>query len=100
MTQSSKGIKSDLQSSLKTVHSLGQFQCDESLGFSFYALSPKLKFRVDGPMEDEILLEALSLKGTDWRVMAYLLRHPPKAQIVSDGEQRCNLVQQEKIKCH
>lgn len=73
MTQSSKGVKSDLQSSLTTVHSLGQLQCDEAFGFSFYALSPKLKFGVDGAMEDEILLEALSLKGTDWRVMAYLL---------------------------
>lgn len=69
------------------VHSLGQLQCDDSLGLSFYALSPKLEFGVNGAMEDEVLLKALSLKGTDWRVMAYLLRHPPKAQIASDGEQ-------------
>lgn len=34
-------------------------------------------------MEHEILLEALSLKGTDWGVMANLLRHPPEAQIFS-----------------
>lgn len=38
-------------------------------------------------MKDKILLEALSMKGTNRRVMAYLLRHPPKAQIVSDGKQ-------------
>lgn len=38
-------------------------------------------------MEDKILFEALSMKGTDWRVVAYLLRHPPEAQIVSDGEE-------------
>lgn len=34
-------------------------------------------------MEHEVLLEALSLKGTDWGVMADLLRHPPEAQILS-----------------
>lgn len=73
MTQTSKGIKSDLQSSIKTVHLLGQLQRDESLGLSFYALSPKLEFGVDGAMEDKIVIEALSLKGTDWRVMANLL---------------------------
>lgn len=38
-------------------------------------------------MKDKILLEALSMKGTNRRVMAYLLRQPPKAQIVSDGKQ-------------
>lgn len=54
------------------MHSLGELQCDDSLGLCFYALSPKLEFGVDGTMEDKILLEALSMKGTDWRVMAYL----------------------------
>lgn len=38
-------------------------------------------------MEDEIVPEALSLKGTDWGVMANLLWHPPKAQILSDRKQ-------------
>lgn len=58
---------------VKTVHSLGQLQCDDSLRLSFYALSPKLQFGVDGAMEDEILLEALGVKGTNWRVVTYLL---------------------------
>lgn len=62
-----------LAKQFSSVHSLGQLQCDESLGLSFYALPPKLEFGVDGAMEDEILIEALSVKGTDWRVMAYLL---------------------------
>lgn len=55
-------------------------------------------------MEDKIILEALSMKGTDWRVMAYLLWHPPKAQIVSDGEQRHGLcfseVHKKKVNLH
>lgn len=56
-----------------TVHLLGQLQRDESFGLCFYALTPKLEFGADGSMEDKILFEALSLKGTDRRVMAYLL---------------------------
>lgn len=69
------------------VRSPGQLQCDESFGLSFYALPPKLEFRVDGAMEDKILVEALGVEGTDRRVVAHLLRHPPEAQIFSDGEQ-------------
>lgn len=87
MRHTLKGNKSDVHCSLRTDHLLGQLQCDESLGLSFNALSPKFKFRVDGAMEDKIILEALSLKGTDWGVMANLLRHPPKAQIFSDRKQ-------------
>lgn len=68
-----KEIKSDLQRSFETVHILGQLQCDESFGLSFYALSPKFKFGVDGTVEDKIVFEPLSLKGTDWRVMTNLL---------------------------
>lgn len=71
-----------------TPHSLGKLQCDDSLGLCFYGLSPKFEFGVDGAMKDEILFEALGMKGTDWRVMAHLLWHPPKAQVVSGGEQR------------
>lgn len=65
-------VKSD-QTHKAAWHSLGQLQCDDSLGLGFYALSPELEFGVDGTMEDEIVLEALSLKGTYWRVMAHLL---------------------------
>lgn len=73
MTQTSKGIKSDLQSSIKTVHLLGQLQRDESLGLSFYALSPKFEFGADGAVESKVVVEALSLEGADGRVMANLL---------------------------
>lgn len=57
----------------------GQLQCDDSFGLCFYAFTPELEFGVDGPMEDEILPEALSVEGADRRVMAHLLRHPPEA---------------------
>lgn len=60
-------------------HSPGKLQCDESFGLGLYALSPKLEFRIDGAVEDKILVEALRMKGTDWWVMAHLLRHPPEA---------------------
>lgn len=42
-------------------------------------------------MEDKIIPEALNMKGTDWRVMAYLLWHPLKAQILSDEKPRHGL---------
>ena len=69
-----------------TVNLLGKLQCDGSLGLGFYALSPELEFGIYGAMEDKILPETLSVKGTDRRVVAYLFRHPPEAQIVSNGE--------------
>lgn len=68
------------------LYSLGQLQCDDSLRLSFYALSPKFELGVDGTMKDKILLETLSMKGTYWRVMANLLRHPSEAQILPEME--------------
>lgn len=55
------------------LYLLGQLQCDHTPGLSFYTLTPKFEFGVNGAMEHEILLEAFSLKGTDWGVMANLL---------------------------
>lgn len=63
----------------------GQLQRDHTPGLSFYALPPKLEFGVNGAVEHKILLETLSLKGTDWGVMANLLWHPPEAQVFSAG---------------
>lgn len=62
---------------------LGKLQRDHTPRLSFYTLSPKFEFGVNGAVEHKILLEALSLEGTDWGVMANLLRHPPEAQIFS-----------------
>lgn len=39
-------------------------------------------------MKDEVVFQALCLKGTDWRVVAHLLRHPPKSQILSGKKQQ------------
>lgn len=75
-----EGIRQPLHSWLKT-NLLGQLQCDGTPGLGFYTLPPKFEFGVNGAVEHKVLLEALSLKGTDWGVMADLLRHPPEAQI-------------------
>ena len=34
-------------------------------------------------MKNKILLQALSVEGTDWRVVAHLLRYEPEPQILS-----------------
>lgn len=65
--------KESTQTCKISLNSLGQLQCDDSFGLSFYTLTPELEFWVDGTMEDKILLEALSMKGTDRRVMTHLL---------------------------
>lgn len=68
----------------------GQLQSDDPLGLGFDALSPELQLGVDRAVKDEVVLQALCLKGTDWRVMAHLLRHPPEAQVLSDpGKEMC-----------
>lgn len=77
---------------LKGIYRLGQLQCDGSFRLSFNALSPELQFGIYGTMKDKILFETLSMKGTDWRVVTHLLRHPPEAQILSGvnrNDQRC-----------
>lgn len=63
----------------------GQLQRDGALRLGFDALPPKLQLGVDGAVEDEVVLQALGLKGADRRVMTHLLRHPPEAQVLSDG---------------
>lgn len=74
------------------MNSPGKLQCDGSFGLSLYTLSPELKFRINGPVEDEILLEALGVKGTDRRVMTHLLRHPSEPQIIPGEEQTFTVV--------
>lgn len=65
----------------------GQLQSDGALGLGFDALPPELQLGVDGAVKDEVVLQALGLKGADRGVVADLLRHPPEAQVLSDGGQ-------------
>lgn len=81
-SKSQSGIREQAQRRLKG-HLLGQLQRDHTPGLGFYTLTPEFEFGVNGAVEHKVLLEALSLKGTDWGVMADLLRHPPEAQIFS-----------------
>lgn len=70
------GVGRGLNSSYRAgrrLFSLGQLQRDHTPGLSFYTLPPKLEFGVNGAVEHKILLEALSVKGTDRGVMANLL---------------------------
>lgn len=75
------GIKEQVRSRLER-HLLGQLQRDHTPGLGFYTLPPEFEFGVNGAVEHKVLLEALSLEGTDGGVMADLLRHPPEAQIL------------------
>lgn len=76
---------------------LGQLQCDDALWLSFYTLAPEFEFGVDGSMKHKVLLQAFSVEGADWRVMAHLLRYEPEAQIVS-GDQGNSKQQSENIR--
>jgi len=65
------------------LNSLGQLQGDDALGLRLHALPPELELGVDGAVEQEVLLQALGVEGTDRRVVAHLLRHPAEAQVIS-----------------
>lgn len=52
---------------------LGQLQCDDAFWLRFHTLPPEFEFGVDGSMKHKVLLQALSVEGTDWRVVAHLL---------------------------
>lgn len=65
---------------------LGQLQGDDTFWLSFYTFPPELEFGVDGSMKHKVLLQALSMEGTDWRMVAHLLWYEPKAQILPEGE--------------
>ena len=61
---------------------LGQLQRDDTFGLCFHTLPPELEFGVDGSMKHKVLLQALSVEGADWRMVAHLLRNEPEAQII------------------
>lgn len=52
---------------------LGQLQSDDAFGLRFHTLAPELEFRVDGSMKHKVFLQAFSVEGADWGVVAYLL---------------------------
>lgn len=80
---------------LPTVQLPGQLQSDGALRLGFDALPPELQLGVDGAVKDEVVLQALGLKGADWRVVTHLLRHPPEAQVLSDGgKNTCRTLQE------
>lgn len=63
---------------------LGQLQSHDAFWFSLYTFTPELQLGVDGPMENKIRLQALSMESTDWRMVTHLLRDHPETQILSE----------------
>lgn len=65
-------------------HLLGQLQRDDAFGLRLHTLPPEFEFGIDGSVEDKVLLETLSVKGADGRVVAHLLWYEPEAQVLSE----------------
>ena len=76
-----------MESFFTSPNLLGQLQGDDPLGLRLHALPPELELGVDGAVEQEVLLQALCVKGTDRWVVAHLLRHPAEAQVLSTQTQ-------------
>lgn len=80
----------------KKTFLLGKLQCDDAFRLSFHTLAPELEFGIDGSMKNKVLLQALSMKGADWRVVAHLLWYEPEAQILSGTMERTARI---KVEC-
>lgn len=68
------------------VFLLGQLQSHDAFRLSLHTFTPELQFGVDGPMKNKLLLQALSVESTNWRMVTHLLRDHPETQIISEGE--------------
>lgn len=64
-------------------YSLQELQRHGAFGLSLHTFAPELEFRVDGAVKLKLLLQRLSMEGTDRRMVAHLLRDQSVSVVLS-----------------